>query len=275
MGTFSTTRRGAAALALGALASLPGAGTAGAAEPLRVVTEEYPPYNYTEGGRLTGLATEVVQAVLAKVGARAEFAVNEWQRSYDTAFSEPNVLIYSIGRSAEREGLFKWVGEVAPPSRIFLFALASRVERRQVRVDGLDDARGYRIGTVAGDFRERYLVSEGFSVGRELVRGADVHVNMSDLFKARVDLAPLPDLVGFTLARRMGHDPAALVTVLELTGIPPGANQMAFGRQTPDALVERFRAALAEVRAEGDYDRIVAAHRHLMLSPEQVRRVEK
>jgi polar amino acid transport system substrate-binding protein len=273
MGVFPVSRRGAAALALGALALR--AGAASGAAGLRVVTEEYPPYNYTEGGRLTGLATEVVRAVLAKVGVEAEFSVDEWQRSYDIALAEPNVLIYSIGRSAEREDLFKWVGDVAPPSRIFLFALTHRVERRQIRVASLDDARAYRIGTVAGDFRERYLVGEGFTVGRELVRGANVHVNMSDLFKAKVDLTPLPDLVGFTLARRMGLDPLALTTVLELTGIPPGANQMAFSRQTPDELVERFRAALAQVRSDGTYDRIVASYRKLVLSPEEVRRVDK
>jgi len=31
---------------------------------LNIVTEEYPPYNYTQNGKVTGVSTEVVEAVL-------------------------------------------------------------------------------------------------------------------------------------------------------------------------------------------------------------------
>lgn len=34
------------------------------AESLTIVTEEMPPFNYTENGNVTGMATEVVRAVL-------------------------------------------------------------------------------------------------------------------------------------------------------------------------------------------------------------------
>ncbi|MDT9096618.1 hypothetical protein RSW32_25170, partial [Escherichia coli] len=38
------------------------------AEPYRVVTEEWAPYNYRENGQLTGMATEVVRAIMALTG---------------------------------------------------------------------------------------------------------------------------------------------------------------------------------------------------------------
>ena len=37
---------------------------AAAADELRIVTEELPPYNMTQNGQITGLSTEVVRAVL-------------------------------------------------------------------------------------------------------------------------------------------------------------------------------------------------------------------
>ena len=47
---------------------------AGAADgPVRIVTEEFPPYNYTEGGKITGLGTEVVEAVLQQLGLHGQF----------------------------------------------------------------------------------------------------------------------------------------------------------------------------------------------------------
>jgi polar amino acid transport system substrate-binding protein len=249
-----------------ALAAMPG---------LRIITEEYPPYNYTQGGEFTGLSTEVVRAVLEELDIDAEFEVNEWEMSYRIALSEPNVLIFSIGRNEERENLFKWVGEITPSERIFLFALKSRVERNQIEISDLDSAKDYRIGTTKNDFREQYLVGRGFKVGDQLVRGELVHNNMRNLFWGKVDLVALPELAGFTLARRLGYDPSDLTTVLELSEIPPGANYMAFSKDTPDELVEQFKAALAKIKDDGVYDDIVVKYRKMMLSAEDLKRIEK
>jgi len=35
-------------------------------QSIQVVTEEFPPYNYKENGKITGISTEVVQAILKK-----------------------------------------------------------------------------------------------------------------------------------------------------------------------------------------------------------------
>jgi polar amino acid transport system substrate-binding protein len=242
---------------------------------LRIVTEEYPPYNYTDGGTLVGLATEVVQAVLRELDIDADFEVNEWETSYNVALNEPNVLIFSIGRNEKREDLFKWVGEITPQDKIYLFALRSRVDRNQIEISDLDSAKDYSIGTTKDDFREQYLLGRGFTVGNQLVRGELVHNNMWNLFWGKVDLVALPEMAGFTLAKTLGYDPAELTTVLELSEIPPGANYMAFSKDTPDEVVDKFKVALAKIKSEGIYDRIVAKYRKSMLSAEDVKRVDK
>ncbi len=76
------------------------AASACAAEaPLRIVTEELPPYNMTQNGRMTGMSTEVVQAVLKEVGMDAPIHSMPWARAYELALNESNVLIYSIVRT--------------------------------------------------------------------------------------------------------------------------------------------------------------------------------
>lgn len=67
-----------------------------AAEPVRVLTEEFPPYNYTEHGRITGLGTELVEAVLQHLGLQGQFQSMPWARAYETAKGTPGVLLYSI-----------------------------------------------------------------------------------------------------------------------------------------------------------------------------------
>lgn len=83
-------------------------------DEIRIVTEELPPYNMTQDGQITGMSTEVVQAVLKEVGMSAPIQSMPWARAYDIALNSENTLIYSITRTRQRENLFKWVGDIAP-----------------------------------------------------------------------------------------------------------------------------------------------------------------
>jgi hypothetical protein len=75
------------------------------AQDIMIVTEEFPPYNYSDNGRAQGLSSEVVQAVLAQAGLTAEFLFLPWARAYLTAQNTKNTLIFSIGQIPEREDL--------------------------------------------------------------------------------------------------------------------------------------------------------------------------
>ena len=84
------------------------------AESLRIVTEDFPPYNFQVGNEARGLSSEVVQAVLKQINRQAEFEFYPWARAYEIAQNEKNNLIFSIARIPEREALFNWVGSIAP-----------------------------------------------------------------------------------------------------------------------------------------------------------------
>jgi polar amino acid transport system substrate-binding protein len=93
------------------------AGTGAArAETLKVLTEEFPPYNYTENGRITGFSTAVVQAVLKEAQLQGDFQSLPWARAYETAQTSDSVLIYSIARNPQREKLFSGSGSSRQPS---------------------------------------------------------------------------------------------------------------------------------------------------------------
>ena len=56
-------------LALLLLAGCSGADTPGGYEQLRILTEDYPPYNFTDkNGEVTGQSTEIVQLIMQEVG---------------------------------------------------------------------------------------------------------------------------------------------------------------------------------------------------------------
>ena len=235
---------------LPSLAATPGSPGSPANETVRIVTEEYPPYNYTENGRITGLGTEVVQAVLRELNIEGQFQSLPWARAYETAQDSEGVLIYSMNRSKEREKLFKWVGQITPTD-FYLFSLKSR----NLRINTLEDARNLQIGTVNQDIGEQFLVQNGFVVGRNLQSGSRYELNYEKLKRGRIDLWIMNELGAYFIARQAGDDPATtLQKSLRIAEISGGGNYMAFGLKTPDALVERFRKALETIKKNGSYD---------------------
>jgi len=220
-----------------------------------VVTEELPPYNMTVDGKLTGMSTEVVQAVMDEVGEAARIQSMPWARAYDIALNSENVLIYSIARTPQREELFKWVGVIAP-TRWFLFSLPGT----EFNLKSLDDAREYQIATVKQDVGEQYLIDKGFVIGRNLQSSNKYEHNYEKLKAGRVNLWISNELNAHYLVRQAsGNADDSAIPQLRLDDLG-GANGlcMAFSRNTPDDVVERFRQALARVRADGRYDAIAA-----------------
>jgi polar amino acid transport system substrate-binding protein len=220
---------------------------------IQIVTEELPPYNMTEQGRVTGMSTEVVQAVLEEVGVQANIQSMPWARAYDIALNSENVLIYSIARTRQREKSFKWVGIVAP-MRWYLYSMPDR----NIQLKQLDDARALQIATVQQDAGEQYLLARGFAIGKNLQSSNKYAHNYEKLAVGRVDLWIANERNARYLAQQAGTDPAEMpVPVLSLPDLAADDGlSMAFSLQTSDAVVERFRQALKTIHANGTYDAI-------------------
>lgn len=220
------------------------------AESIRILTEEYPPYNFTENGKITGFSTEVVNAVLKEIKLQGDIQSMPWARAYETAQSTAGTLIYSIGRTTARDQLFKWVGVIAPAD-FYLFSLRGK----NLKLDQLDDAKKYQIGTVNEDVGEQFLVSKGFVIGKNLQSSVKYEFNYEKLKLGRVDLWIMGELTAYHLARQAGDDPAkVLAKAYRISELGSDGYYMAFGIKTPDALVDRFRNGLATIKKNGTFD---------------------
>lgn len=222
------------------------------AASVTVVTEEYPPYNFTENGTIKGCSTEIVREVLKRARLEYTLASYPWARTYNLALSTPNVLIYSIGRSRERENLFKWIDVVAPFD-IYLYKLK---RRHDIDVGSLTDARKYRIGAVRDDVRAQYLEKHGFLPGKNLDLVVVDQQNVMKLGSGRIDLFPIDRLGLAHVVKLAGGRVEDYVPVLYLDDLSAGL-YLAFSRGTEDALVARCREALAGMKEDGTYDAIM------------------
>ena len=220
-----------------------------------IVTEEFPPFNYTDNGRLTGYATEVVQAVLAETGIKGNFHIVPWARAMNWAEERDNVLIYSIARNEEREKKFKYVGLITKGENYF-YALKGR----HIRLKSLEEAKKYTIGVLHDDIREAMLVRKGFKVDENLVPVQLNEQNYLKLKAGRIDLWAMNRYTMRYIVRQSGDDPDQVVEpVLKIDSIflYPG-DFMAFGPNTSDAVLEAFRRGLEKVKASGKFKEISA-----------------
>jgi len=217
-------------------------------EPIVVVTEEYAPYNFTDAsGAISGLSTEVVREVFKRAGLDYRIDSVPWARAYRKAQNEPNIAIYTIARSAERESLFKWVGVIAD-WEVYLYKLKSRT---QLKATKLDDLRTFVLGGVRDDVRAAYLLGQGFAV--DLV--TDDVSNIKKLQLGRIDAFPTDEVALLELAKTTAIDFASMERLLKLESVSSDLS-LAFSLNTPDDTVNRCRAALERMKADGTFKKI-------------------
>ncbi len=240
-------RRWAAALALGLPSAVPLAFAQ--AVPITVVSE-VTPYSYASDGVTPGPATDLVRMALERAGIPAQLGAYPWARAYDMALNAPNVLIYLLVRTPEREPLFLWTAEILP-LKYHLYRLSDRPE---VAVSKLDDARRYPIGVIRDDVRHRYLAQQGFTMLTVAARRED---NFQRLLRRQVDLLPMTDVDAADICRQFKPACPGLTRVATLDALTLGA-YLAYSRGTPEELVVRTRAAFESLRADGTVQRLLA-----------------
>jgi polar amino acid transport system substrate-binding protein len=221
------------------------------AQEITVVTEEFPPFSYTENGEITGASTEIVRATLAKAGIQANIRVYPWARAYWMASEQKNVLIYTLARTPEREELFKWIGPIVPPIRAALFKLKKRTD---IVLTSLDDAKQYDIGVVKNDGGHQILLQYGFEDKKNLFPVTKGEQNIQKLLAERIDLFFSDSLFVMMKTKELGLPVEQIEEVFLAMEVE---NYMAFSEQTSDELVERVRTAFEQLKADGTVEAII------------------
>lgn len=241
-----------------ALLTLMLAGTASsalAAERLYIFTENYPPYNASKSGQgfahsedeITGICTDMVKAMLARVDYDYVMKMRVWSYAYDWVQGRENHGLFCTARTDEREDQFQWVGPLAS-IKWTLFAAPDS----DITLSSLEDARDLRIAGYKGDVMSDYLVSKGFNV----VMSSSGDVNAQRLVLGQADLWVTDGLVGPLVAKEE-HDIEGLKPVLVFRETPM---YLAVSNETSPEVVRDLQNALDSARSSGELESIVASY---------------
>jgi len=218
------------------------------AEPLRIVTEDFPPYNFQEGDQAKGLSSEVVKAVMEQINLQASIEFYPWARAYESALTDKNILIYSIARIAEREALFHWVGTIAP-YKTSLFKLKAN---KTIEVNSIAEAKKYEVGVSSEDVISTYLKRNGFPFLK--VVASDI-LGIRLLANNRIDLIASDEASFYQRLKNEGLDASLFERVFRLEELSDQL-YMAFSLGSDADLVTAFRDGLEVIKLNKTYDQI-------------------
>lgn len=155
-------------------------------QTLTIYTEEFPPYNFSKNGEISGINIRIVQAACQESGIHCEFTMLPWNRAMRMARKGPNTGLISTARTPERETWFKWVGPFIK-SQNCIFKLASR---KDINLPNAESAHKYILGgsAYASAAYKKTLDALGFIAGKNLKLFSGKGSNMRPFAAGRVDL---------------------------------------------------------------------------------------
>lgn len=222
------------------------------AQSLRLLTEHFPPYNYQEGQRITGINAEIVHRLCEITKTDCKMEIYPWLRAYEYAQQDPTSGLFTTSRTPERIAKFHWVGPLAS-AQAFLYRLKSRPE---VDPQDLRQAQRFGIAVARGDVYEEFLQQIGFIRGKNLLDFPSKSAPVGLFLQGKVDLIIGSDLVmpGWLAAHNASMDLVEPVLELETKG----ENYLALNLAVPVEEVRQLQAALDEMKRSGEYQRIVS-----------------
>lgn len=219
------------------------------AEPYRVVTEEWAPYNYLENNQVTGMTTEIVRAIMARTGDTFEIELVPSMRSSYMLKRQPRTIMFSMFRTAEREAMFKWVGPIVEEA-IYPYQLASD----QPPVTTLQQLlRAPQITTRQAGLMPERLRTLGF---RNLDQSASRNQQLySMLMAGRTHIIVGDTPAGVAYYSRRLHIAAGTLRQIPVE-LYRSSLYIAFSRDADDKLVAAWATALEQLRQSGELARI-------------------
>ncbi len=215
-----------------------------------IMTEEYPPYNYTEDGKITGLGTEVVEEIAKRVGHPTDIEMQTWARAYGLIQKKPGIILYVMTRTEAREDLFEWVGPVASNKWVFFAKKGSNLS-----ISSLEDAKKVgKIGTYKDDAGESFLKEKGFTNLDSVLK--DVQ-NIPKLVAGRIDLWINGEFQGIYKAKQQGVGDQ----IEQIFEIKDAQLYIAFSKGSPQEDVAKWQAALDAMKTDGTYDAILKKYK--------------
>lgn len=215
---------------------------------LRVITEDWAPYNYSDGNQVKGFSTEVVQAIMEELNVSYPVEIYPGARGKRMLNTLPNVMHFSLFRTPEREAKYKWVGPISKQAVYFY-----KRKDNPKRYSDIEDIKKASLVTIP----HKGLVADRVAASgvTNVIKLSDREKQFALLFSGRAELSVNVSPLGVAhYLKMMGKPVDSLVpTQVKLVEFPL---YIACSKNISDAVIRRWQEALEKVKASPKYQQI-------------------
>lgn len=216
------------------------------APKIKLVTENYPPFNMEENGKIVGMSTDIIKELLKRENIDYSLELFPWARSYKMGMEEKDTVVYSTTRTPEREALFKWVGPLVSNDWVFFAKKGTAI-----KINSLDDARKYSVGGYNGDAASEFLLKEKFEKGKSLQLATNDKQNALKLEAGRIDLWATGSQLGPWIAKTEKTGKIVPLYTFKKTEM-----YAAFNKGFDDAIIKKLNETLDKMKKDGSINKI-------------------
>ncbi|QRM18729.1 transporter substrate-binding domain-containing protein [Dechloromonas sp. TW-R-39-2] len=236
-----TFRKQLAFVAL-ALACISGA----MATELTILSEEWPPITFSNNKVPDGMAVEVVNAIQARLGNPQAIAIVPFARAYSLLLSTPNIMLFTIGRSDEREKLMTLLGPIAI-AKTQVFTRKGNAARLIAQGDAIHKLP---ISTYRHSIFAKTAEIQGFTA-IELAATPQITANM--LMRGRVEMWVDGSLAIPAILKEAGYSIDDVEPVMTLDSLEL---YLAFSPGTNSQTINAWEKTLRDMKQDGTFGRI-------------------
>jgi polar amino acid transport system substrate-binding protein len=206
------------------------------AGPLKLVTEEYPPYSFREGAIIKGSSVDQVNLIMKSAGLDHTVEMMPWARALALAEKQPDHCVFTTTHNAERDPNFKWVEPLLSGRTLLIRKAGAPVNPQSV-----DEAKIFRVGTTRDDFTADILKAKEF---QRIDLATDFNLTLKKLMLGRIDLMPIAEDYYVKLRRDGTEIEKVLVLSEQIYSI-------ACNKAVPDEEIRKMQASLDKLIADG------------------------
>jgi polar amino acid transport system substrate-binding protein len=222
--------------------------------PLTILTEEWPPYNYVENGDLKGFSVEIARSIMRELKIDNKIEVYPGIRATSMLNANRRVMFFTLLRTPERENKYKWIGPIGLDAIYFY-----KKKGNPLVVNTIEDVRKAKV--VACRYAGLvYNTLKGLNFNN-LDASTDNSVEIyTKLLNGRCELAVSDSPLGVRYwLKKMGYPEDSLVQTP--VKVVESELYIACSLDIPQAEISLWQKALDKIKSTGEYDKL---YRHYL-----------
>lgn len=222
------------------------------ATELKIVTEHFPPYQIYKDGKLSGISVDIVKEIQKRISSNYKINVLSWDKAYNLTLNKDNYIIFSMGRTVNREKKFKWVGPISKLKYIFF-----KNAKNKINIRNFADAKKVdKILVTKNDVSHQILEELNFK-NLKVSLSQNNNENIKELANSKENILWASDYAsGLYKIKQLGYQGMIKPTMF---GKPLAATtiNIGFSKNIDNSIVKKWQESLNALKADGTYQRIL------------------